>query len=442
MRLRRCEVNTYTSRRVEPSSKRPIVQPNRYYLLRLLMNETLTRLVFSVTMLSLVVVPTRETVAQQTATGNAGTVVRSLLDKYTAERKASGKVASHQFSAKLFSRADAKAQKASELMLAGRLKEATELAREALWSLPNLPAELPEHVARVYGSLKLRHSGLVTAIVYSSDGKRLATACSDGLVRIWDPESGNQLRLLHDRRPRLVTAIAFSPNGQWLAAADEGKRITIWEVENGKEVSSFAAPQGAVETIAFSPDGKSIACGGTAQKIFVHEVPSGKLRFELPPTSANGRQPAAHTPRVHAVAYSPDGRWIVSAGGNGTARLWKAEEPSPSVLSVQAQSGPISQLAFSPDSQDIAACGDDDVVKILSLTGMVKQTLRLPSRGAGTCFAFSKDGRSLVAGGKDRAIRFWDISSGRLLRTLTGHQAEVIALALSPAGDQIGRAHV
>src|SRR6516225_704464 len=134
------------------------------------MNRASTTVVCFITVLSLVAAPTRGTaLAQQSATGNAGAVVRSLLDKYMAERKAIEKGASRQYSARLFSQADAKAKKASELMLVGRLKEAAELAREALWSLPDFPAELPEHVARVYGSLKLRHPGLVTAIVYSSD---------------------------------------------------------------------------------------------------------------------------------------------------------------------------------------------------------------------------------------------------------------------------------
>src|SRR5437868_2972168 len=106
--------------------------------------------------------------------------VRTLQSRFQAERAAATKAdAARTFSPTLFQQADDFAKRAETRLAGGDLTGARDAYRAALWYLPALPPHFPEHVARVYGSLKLRHARTVTALAYSPDGSRLATASAD-----------------------------------------------------------------------------------------------------------------------------------------------------------------------------------------------------------------------------------------------------------------------
>jgi len=106
--------------------------------------------------------------------------IRVLQEKYRHERADAEKSgAVKKFSPERLKQADLLAKKGESDLAAGRLSQARDAFREARWHLPILPADLPEHITRIFGSLKLRHDAPILALAYSPDGKRLAAVSGD-----------------------------------------------------------------------------------------------------------------------------------------------------------------------------------------------------------------------------------------------------------------------
>src|SRR4051794_31648306 len=139
-----------------------------------------------------------------------------------------------KFAPEAFERAAALAKQGAAALKAGRLVEARDSFRRARWAIPQLPLGLPDNVGRILGDGKLRHGGWVKAVAFDEKGKRLATAGEDGVVKIWDVDTGRML--VHFRRHSgEVTCLSFSHDGKWIASAGVDEEIRIWDSKNGKE---------------------------------------------------------------------------------------------------------------------------------------------------------------------------------------------------------------
>ncbi|HMC88267.1 MAG TPA: WD40 repeat domain-containing protein, partial [Gemmataceae bacterium] len=247
--------------------------------------------------------------------------VRALQSKFQEERAAVEKAASKtKFSPEVFKQVDLLAKKGESELAAGRLVEASDAFRQARWYLPVLPTDLPEHVVRVFGSMKLRHTGEIPSIAYSPDGSKLATASVDGTVKIWDSATGREIRT-YKGHTGAVQAVTFSPVGEGkentplVASGGADKIVRLWNPDTGKYLRLLRDGQGMVATLAFSPDGKRLAAAGTDSMLYVYNVADGKLKFK------NRIQQFV----IRSVAYSPDGQWIATAGDDHILRLWKAD---------------------------------------------------------------------------------------------------------------------
>src|SRR5207245_1421030 len=193
-------------------------------------------------------------------------VVRQLQLQYRAERdlaQESGVLG--KFPPLLRQRAEQMARKADDALAGGRIMEARLAFQEARWLLPNVPPGFPEHVARVFGSSKLRHPSYVYALAYSPDGTRLATGDKDGFVKIWDVATGREL-LTYRGHKDAVNAVAYSPDGKLIASAGDDRTVRLWEPATGKDKFTLAEHIDKVTSVAFHPDGKMLASGG-ADKI-------------------------------------------------------------------------------------------------------------------------------------------------------------------------------
>ncbi|HEY1380134.1 MAG TPA: WD40 repeat domain-containing protein [Gemmataceae bacterium] len=254
-------------------------------------------------------------------------------------------------------------------------------------------------------------------LAFSPDGKRVVTTDSNN-VAVWDAATGQEVLTLGETGGRGISSVAFSPDGKRVARAgqvvDEQKKracgvVKVWDAATGKEVLSFKHPVD-LHGVAFSPDGKQIVTGAWVE-VKVWDAATGKELLSLP----------ANTGGVYSVAFSPDGKRIAAGlGGNPTAgevKVWDAAAGK-ELLSIKSPSA-VASVAFSPNGRRIASGGraEDEKkpaeVKVWDAdTG--KELYSLPGH-TGDIFsvAFSPDGKRIVSGSRDKTVRVWDIPADK-----------------------------
>ncbi|MGH3798225.1 MAG: CHAT domain-containing protein [Pseudonocardiaceae bacterium] len=227
-------------------------------------------------------------------------------------------------------------------------------------------------------------------VVFSPDGHWLATASDDGTARIWDATSGEELlQVTHDGQ---VWGLAFSPDGRWLATAGDDGTARIWEATGGAELLNIPHDNW-VRGLAFSPDGCWLATGGVDRTARVWDAVSGREFAKV-----------THDSVVWGVAFSPNGRWLATASDDGTARIWDAalgEE----LLEVRHDSG-VLRVAFSPDGAWLATASQDGTARVWDLA--TEQELAVVAHADQVWgLVFSPDGRRLATGSSDKTARIW-----------------------------------
>ena len=159
--------------------------------------------------------------------------------------------------------------------------------------------------------LLLPHPARAHAAAWSPDGRRLATACSDGVLRIWETTGGH---LLHTctGHSAAVNWVAFARDGSRLATASSDGTVRLWNPQTGASLEELIGPVGQVWKVAFSPDGSRVAGVGADGCLYLWHAVTGRQLLTLD----------GHDGQAWGVAFAPDGRSIVTGSDNGTARLW------------------------------------------------------------------------------------------------------------------------
>jgi WD40 repeat protein/Flp pilus assembly protein TadD len=256
-------------------------------------------------------------------------------------------------------------------------------------------------------------------VAYFPTGDRVASAGGDGKVRLWDPNTAAEVKRFDAGEG--LAGLAVSADGTRVAAA--GKDIHIYDATTGRRVAVGRGHSAAVYRLNFSRDGKRIVSASADGTARVWDAATGKQLVSF----------AEHGKDVLGAEFSPDGKRVVSCGSDNLARLWAAETGK-EIRTFQGHTGPLKRATLSPKGDRLATVAADRTVKIWDVeTGKLLRTLTDHTQTVDGA-AWSADGKLLATGDWAGVVRVWDAESGAKRFTLRGYPGEVYAVSFRPDG--------
>jgi sugar lactone lactonase YvrE len=253
--------------------------------------------------------------------------------------------------------------------------------------------------------------GDVNAVVFSADGTKLLAAGGEpgvkGRVWIWNVADWTLVRTIEGHKDAIYS-LAISADGKQFATGSYDQKITLWNLDDGKALRTFEGHNAAVFGVAFRPDGKVLASVSADRTLKLWDVATGK-RLDTRPESSK---------ELYALAFSPDGHRVAAGGVDNRIRIWQVsdsavEGSNPLLVSQFAHEGTILRLAWSADGKTLLSSADDDTVKLFDAVN-VSQKIALPAQPDWpSALAFALEDKAAAVGRLDGTIGFYDVASGK-----------------------------
>lgn len=284
------------------------------------------------------------------------------------------------------------------------------------------------------------HGGRVLSLALSANGRRLVSGDTLGRLCIWNLERIKETRKNFGHLGP-VFDLAITPNGRFVVSASEDHTIRVWDAGNMTEVACLKGHDKSVYSVAVCPDNIHAISGGMDNHMIVWNIRSGRRIRTLPISGTFDKKYTVEPEKdlvnvntVHQIDVTPDGRFAVTGQWDGSVRVWKLYNrlwwysllrgvlrSQVERFRFQGHSDPVLTVAFTPDGRRLVSGSGDKTIIVWNLqTGKEIRTLRGHS-GSVECVDITQDGRFLLSSSSDASIILWDLDSGRRLHTLKGH---------------------
>jgi hypothetical protein len=279
----------------------------------------------------------------------------------------------------------------------------------------------PNELVAVLGEHRGQHSGPITCVTFSPDGKLAASCGYDRAIYVWDADT------LHSRtvlvgHTQANWGVAFSPDGRRLLSGGADQTVRLWDLDTGQELRRFEGHAGIVWSVAYSPDGRHALSGGEDRMMRLWDVETGKevRRFE------------GHAAEVNSVSFTPDGLRALSGSRDRTIRLWEVKTGQ-LVRKFEGHEDIFHIVPCPPDGRRAVSGSHDKTLRLWDLDSGKEVRCYKGHTDRVYWVAISPDGRRSLSCGPDRTIRLWDVETGQELRRMSC-RSSVGAVAFSPDG--------
>ncbi|KAJ9617099.1 U3 snoRNP protein [Cladophialophora chaetospira] len=284
------------------------------------------------------------------------------------------------------------------------------------------------------------HLDAMTTLTYSPDSTRIITGADDGLIKIWDVSSGFHIATFTEHTSA-VTASAYSKRGNILLTSSLDGSVRAWDMLRYRNFRTFTAPQRlSFSCLAIDPSAE-VVCAASHDSFDIHlwSVQTGALLDQL----------SGHEGPISTLAFTPDGRYLVSGSWDHTIRVWSVFDRSQTSESMTLMSDLLC-IAIRPDSAQLAASTLDGSVTFWNLNTSIQESgvdgrrdvsggrtltsrrtaASTPGTKAFNSITYSADGSCLLAAGRSKYICLYSVSTLTLIKKFT------ISINLSLDGTQ------
>jgi len=212
-------------------------------------------------------------------------------------------------------------------------------------ALPQVPSE---------PKVSLTHGAMVLNGEFSADGREILSVDFQGTARVWNIETAQERTEL--RCSEIILA-RLSPDGRRMATAGQDRVLRIWDTATGATVAQLVPPEYRITAVAFSPDGRRVVTADEGGSARIWDTESGSA---VTP-------PMQHDDRIMHAVFSADGTRVLTASRDGTARVWNAASGQP-VTDPLVHGDMVRYAEFSPDGQQVVTASEDHTARLWSLS--------------------------------------------------------------------------
>jgi WD40 repeat protein len=299
----------------------------------------------------------------------------------------------------------------------------------------------PEEFAKnLHSKFTLKsHATPVLAIAYSPDGKVMVSTDSDGKIIFWDTETGEQKKMTAFHNIPLY-ALAYSLDGEYIAMAGRDQGIVYYDGKKLEPISSFIAHNEQILALSWGPK-QMLASTSCAQRDPRQWCTKGEVAVwkfgEKGMNPAEVKRFPDHQDWINAVAFSPNGKFLVTGGGDNLINVYETKTWT-KVNTLKGHTSRVSVLAFPGKASDLVGSASlDGTARLWEVPDGDQEKLYKADGDKFMAMAFSSDGKMMATGGTDQKILIWLVKKEKILKELSGLEGQVSALAFSPDGTSI-----